>query len=338
MDIETVLGIKWHAASSWEVLLILFSIFMLAIIYFLYKYLQVLKDRRIHDHQLFLFKLKKLGLSNFQIKIINNMLGILRLGESNRFLTETALFEDGVGRFLGFLKDKNEPEETLESICKDISMINDRLFHHSLQRKPIERLMDIEADQILYFITEYKYVYMGKIISKSEKGLDIRLFRSPRQISDLSPGISIKVYIWRSGDAEYVFSSKTLAGKKNILTISISDDFVRGKEFRHPYIDIIVPATLTAIKESGNAEEEIISGTILKINEFEAVMKLSKKLNYNFDYYIDFEILEFHIRSNSRLIASRSVEEENSIYYTLKFDDMSEAAKNILKKYIYEHL
>jgi len=338
MDIETALGIKWHAASSWEVLLILFSVFILGMMYFLYKYLQVLKDRRIHDHQLFLFKLKKLGLSNFQIKIINNMLSILRLGESNRVLTETDLFEDGVGRFLGFLKDKNEPEETLESICRDISAINDKLFHHYIARKPIERLVDIDLEQILYFITEFKYVYMGKIISKSAKGLDIRMFRSPRQVSELSPGIQIKVFIWRSGDAEYIFTSRTLEQKKNILTISISDDLVRGKEFRHPYIDVIVPATLTPVKESPSAEEEITSGTILKINEFEAVMRLSRKLNYNLNYEIDFEILEFHIRSKSTLIASRTIEEENSIYYTLKFDDMSETAKNILKKYIYDHL
>ena len=98
MDIETVFGVIWRQASIFEITIIFLFISTIIFFLFLLKYNQVLKDRKIHDYQLFLFKLKRLGFSNFQIKIINNIVDILQLKDPNALPKDPELYEKAVGR------------------------------------------------------------------------------------------------------------------------------------------------------------------------------------------------------------------------------------------------
>ena len=48
--------------------------------------------------------------------------------------------------------------------------------------------------------------------------------------------------------------------------------------------------------------------------------------------------MDFNFRVYVRIIASKTVEEGGTVYYTVKFDEMSPSSKSVLKKYVYEHL
>jgi len=78
--------------------------------------------------------------------------------------------------------------------------------------------------------------------------------------------------------------------------------------------------------------------TIYKINDYEAVLRVTHKLDYRFRYIIELNVMDFNVRIITRLIATKTVVERDSFFYTVKFDEMSESANNVLKKYIYEHL
>jgi hypothetical protein len=48
--------------------------------------------------------------------------------------------------------------------------------------------------------------------------------------------------------------------------------------------------------------------------------------------------MDYRIKTMTKIISSKTVEEGNAIYYTVKFDEMSPNALSVLKKYVYEHL
>ncbi|HNW29387.1 MAG TPA: hypothetical protein PKN50_13000, partial [Spirochaetota bacterium] len=86
MDIITVLGITWRKASTGD-LIIVFTILMIPVsLFILLKIIQTLKNRKVHEEQLFLFRLKRLGLSNFQIRIVNNLIEMLGFPRPMQFI------------------------------------------------------------------------------------------------------------------------------------------------------------------------------------------------------------------------------------------------------------
>jgi len=93
VDIQTVLGITWYKASAEDVLLVLGLLMVPIAFIIIAKLLQRLKYKRVHEEQLFLFRLKRLGLSNFQIKIINNLLEILEFSNPNQLFDDPEYFE-----------------------------------------------------------------------------------------------------------------------------------------------------------------------------------------------------------------------------------------------------
>jgi len=338
MEIDTVFGFKWKVGTPEDFLLFFVILLLVIAIFGLIRYRFFLEDRKIHDYQLFLFKMRRLGLSNFQIKILNNMTKILRLSNPGLFLDNSRHFEDAIGRFLLFLRGKNELEESMASICKDITIIYEKVYHYQLFKKPLDRMQDIELNQLLYFIIGENNVYLGKIISKDNDILQVQLFRPIKEIQRLKEPGSIKVHIWRIGDAEYEFTSETIGLTDDVVSISFPVEFSRGKEFRHPYIDVIIPAVVGKFDLKPLEEPEHNNGTIIKVNDYEIVIRMNKKLEYKYHYKIECNLLEFQFSVVCTLIADKTINENNLIYYTFKFIDMSEGAKHVLKKYIYEHL
>jgi hypothetical protein len=368
MDIVTVLGITWHKASAGDLLLLVAILMVPISLILLLKVAQRLKDRRIHDEQLFLFKLKRLGLSNFQIKIINNLIEILGFSNPNQFLDNPEYFERAIGRFLTHARGSGQDEDSQNMICRDITTIYDKLYFKLRFKKPLKGLHDVDEEQLIYFSSGEGKVFLGKIISRNDKQFHLKIFGSPGDLSSVSEGKETAFHIFRLGDAAYEFVAPIKGRDGAALIVDLPGEIVRGEETRHPYIDVIIPAHISKIEagapgsdvaeEQGAAardtekvelteedgmmadavKQDKMPCTIYKINDFEAVLRLQEKIDFNFRYILEFMAMDFHFRIVSKIIATKTVEEGDMRYYTVKFDDMSDTAAVVLKKYIYEHL
>ncbi len=368
MDIVTVLGITWRKASTGDLLIFAAVLAVPVSIFILLKIAQRLRDRRIHDEQLFLFKLKRLGLSNFQIKIVNNLVEILGLSNPNHLLEDPVNFERAIGRFLTHARGSGQDEESQCMICRDITAIYDKLYFKLLFKKPLKGLADIDSEQLLYFSAGGNKVFLGKIIAMNEKEFRLKIFGNPAALAAMAGGSPVTFQIFRLGDAEYEFVSRVIGHEGAELRVAVPAELVRREETRHPYVDVIIPARIsrnetqapeTGVKENaeggeppagdaGLSEEEgmladeirpeIFSCTIYKINDFEAVLRLQERLDFNYRYLLEFMAMDFQFKIIVKVIATKTVEEGDVLYYTVKFDEMPDAAAVVLKKYVYEHL
>ncbi len=334
MENQQTVGIfHWQVGSVQNILIFLVIITVIVGgLFFLYSVYVKYRNNQIHDHQLFLFKLKKIGLSSFQIKLLNNLIEILRLTNKLDIFTNPVLIETAIKKFIQYLHNQHEPEDSIASIAKEITIIYDKLFFPSIFKKPLDSLLDLELNQILYFSSPDKKIFLSKLIGKTVREFEIDILNDEFSfaINDL-----LNVFIWRIGDAEYVFETNITGIEKNIVTITIPPEFSRGKEVRHPYIEILTPSIL---KEADSKDDKKIAATLYKINDYEAVIRVNEKLNYNKSYNLEFEIDDFKFEILVRILSNKIIEEGATKYYTLKFEQMSEPARAILKRFMYDHL
>jgi hypothetical protein len=289
--------------------------------------------------------MKKRGLSNFQIKIINNIIKILRLNNPVELINNPEFFEQALGKFLDYIKRSGEQEAVNAEMCKEITLIYENLYHRTTFKKPLNSLREMELNKLLYFTSDGS-AYLGKLITQAEKTYEIQLFRNAKNLRHLTKEIAVKVFLWRVGDAEYIFESKIAGIEDNIVMIEIPEAFTRGKEFRHPYVEVLVEANLKEIKQvkaeegtdAGAEENPPIPCTIFKLNDYEAVARLNQKLDYNLQYQLEFAFDDFNFKIKTHILSNRTVEDKEIYYNTIKFEEMSEVAANILKNYISEHL
>ncbi len=368
MDIVTVLGITWRKASTGD-LLIVFTIIMIPVsLYILLKIVQTLRNRKIHDEQLFLFKLKRLGLSNFQIRIVNNLIEMLGFPNPVQFMEKPELFEKAVGRFLTHTRGAKETEDSQFLICKDLTTIYDKLYFHMKSKKPLKGIQDVDEEQLIYFSPVEGKVFLGKIVSRDTATMSIQIFGNPGDLVAITDKIPVIFHIFRVGDAEYDFTVPVLGREANTLKVELPVEVIKREESRHPYIDVILPALISQEKKMpkekevqeletiieknkdktelpedegmviDEVSEEKLPCTIYKLNDYEAVLRLPQKLDFNYRYILDFQAMDFNFRAYVRIIATKTVEEGSTLYYTVKFDEMSPSSRNVLKKYVYEHL
>jgi hypothetical protein len=378
MDIETIFGITWRKASGGDIALIILLIAVPVVLLLAVAVVRRMRYRRIHDSQLFLFRLRRLGLSNFQIKIVNNIIGILGFSNPLRLLEKQEFFEDAVARLLDHARETGEDGESQCTICRDITIIYDKLYSNMQFKSPIRGVKDLDETQLIYCVATPRKVLLGKIVSWDGRNLYMKVFGGQGSIAGIAFKGPVRFFIFRLGDAEYEFTSSVAGREGSILLVEIPREIRRLGESRHPYIDVILPAELWPIEEqahpaserdagvdaaspgetgeyAGNAEaprgdetgedagqgnvvKEGIPCTIYKINNYEAVIRVGGKLDFRRSYHLDFTVLDFKVRIQTRIIATRTVEEAGTFYYTLKFDTMSEGANNVVKKYVYEHL
>lgn len=378
MDIETIFGITWRKASGGDVALIIVLIAAPVVLLLAVALIRRMRYRHIHDSQLFLFRLRRLGLSNFQIKIVNNIIGILGFSNPMRLLEKQEFFEDAVARFLDHARETGEDGESQCLICRDITIIYDKLYSNMQFKSPLRGVKDLDETQLVYCLAAPRRALLGKIVSWDGRNLYMKVFGGPSRIAGLDLKGPLRFYIFRMGDAEYEFTSSISGREGSTLLVEIPREIERKGESRHPYIDVILPAELIPvidqgaadlegvavvhaeaveakavaaegeetpsgeerIEDTGQAEiaEERIPCTIYKVNNYEAVIRVGGKLDFRRRYHLDFTILDFKVRVLTRIIATRTVEEAGAFYYTFKFDSMSEGANNVVKKYVYEHL
>jgi len=337
VEIPTVLGIQWRMATASDILTLTGILLIPLMILIIIRLYNRHKRHAIHDSQLFLFRLKRLGLSNFQIKIVNNLVSIIGFTNPNPLLEKAELFESATGKFLAHVRRRGESEDSLTMICKDISIIYDKLYHPSRIKMPLRSVQDIIEDQLIYFMGNGNKVYMGRATSSNNKYLYIKILGNIAEMKPLSNMNPVKFHIFRPGDAEYTFTTTVAGSEGGLLSVEIPQEILRGEDSRHPYIDVIIPAQLSSIG-LGDKNQVKMSCTIYRINEWEAVLRINIKLDHDDKYILEFNELDFNFKIPSKIIVQKTVEESGVFYYTLKFEEMSENASQVLKKYMYEHL
>ena len=187
MDIQTVLGITWHQASAQDVLLVAGLLMIPIAIIIIAKVLQRLKYKRIHDEQIFLFKLKRLGLSNFQIKIINNLIEILEFSNPNQLFDDPEYFESAIGKFLTHTRTTDESEESQFMMCRDITSIYEKLYFNTRSKKPLRNIADLDNEQLIYFSPVPGRAFLGKINSRDNRSLYLTIFGRPADLAGIPP-------------------------------------------------------------------------------------------------------------------------------------------------------
>lgn len=341
--IEVLFGpsASWPTPYPLEIAIGLIIIILLFSLLVLVRYNAILKNRQSQAHQLFLFKAKQLGLSNYQFKIINGLVNISSIRDPNIILSDASLFENSIGIFLEYLKKTNEEADSLANIGKDIIVTYEKIFHSKTYRKPISKISEIDENTLICLIAENNEIFIGKTKNINADGYIIQIFRKPAIIHNIINS-SLRAYIWRSGDAEYSFETRILNYENNEIILELPNDISRGKEVRLPYIEVMIPCSVqngTSGENTINGENNnTIAGNVFKINESEAVIRVTQNLDYKFNYYIFFEIDSFKMKISSKLLADRTIHEQGVHYYTFKFVEISEIAERILKKYITNHL
>ncbi len=350
-------------------LMIVFTILMIPIsLFILLKIIQTIRNRKIHDEQLFLFKLKRLGLSNFQIRIVNNLIEMLGFPNPVQFIGNPELFERAVGRFLTHMRGTGETEDSQFLICRDLTTIYDKLYFHMKSKKPLKGIHEVDEEQLIYFSPVEGKVFLGKIISRDAATMNIKIFGNLGDLAAIPEKKPVTFHVFRVGDADYDFTSPVYGREGTALKVGLPGEVVKREESRHPYIDVILPALISREKKMpkekeireleqiiekseekiespedegliiDEIEDEKLPCTIYKLNDYEAVLRLSQKLDFNYRYILNFQVMEFNFMAYVRIIATKTVEEGGTSYYTVKFDDMSPTSSNVLKKYVYEHL
>lgn len=341
---KTIFGVEWPIPDILGITLTLLFLLLILGFYLLFRYNQSLQSKKSQAQQLFLFKTRQLGLSNFQVRMLNGIVDTLRLADPMKIMEGPELFESAIGNFLVYLAEKHEKEESLASICQDLIITYEKLYHPTAFRRPLERIGDIEDKQLLYLVTQDETIFIGKLLKKENGSFVLQVFRSPQSILKIKGGDALTVFLWRAGDAEYTFNSKLLAIGPNTVEIEVPQEFNRGKEVRHPFVDVIIPCIITELitiqdgqKDEARTPAEM-NGIVYKLHEDELIMRIPRKLDYNKTYIINFTLSDFKMKITAIIIAERTIHEENVYYNTFRYIEVSDAAKGILKKYIAEHL
>lgn len=338
MDIKTPFGFSWPVPTTGQALLILLGLVIALALFLVVRYIKILEQKRINDYQLFLFQMKRRGLSNFQIKILNNMVTYLRLSAPTFILKDPDMFESSLSDFIHYLRDRVEPDETMDGICRDMILIYEKLYQPSYFHKPLESMSEIDDGLIVYFTTGNNTTHLAKVIGKDRDTLSLRLFHNRHPLGDMEEPQPVSIHILRVNDAEYLAKTTTVSMKDGVLSVALPGEFIREREFRHPYINVIIPVVMTKVPLSPVEDKQEIRGTIFRLNEYEGVVRSSIPIEYQREYVSAFELMEYRFNITCRIIASRTVEEEDIYYYTLKFMDTTEAAKNVLTRFITDHM
>ena len=123
-----IVNISWPLPGVFGITLLLGMIFATVVIYLVIYYFRLKEQTRIQNYQLFLFQVKRKGLSNFQIKILRNMSAYLKLANPRDLVSNAALFESSLADFTGYIKSQNEERENITDIIRDIAVIHKKIF------------------------------------------------------------------------------------------------------------------------------------------------------------------------------------------------------------------
>ena len=334
-------GVQWPGFNTLALIVLITLIALSATFLLLLRNYYSIRDKRKKTYQLFLFKTKQLGLTNYQYKVLNGLVDMLALKNPTTILEQHLLFESSIGRFLSFLMKEPLNHDELLEICRDLIITHEKIYHPMVYRSPIALPDEIEPDTLFFFVTESGDAFIAKVQNLDEEYIHAAIFRKSG-IPNNTLGSALTAYIWRTGDAEYSFVSRIEAISGNTVSLQKPEKLIRGKEERLPLVDVMLPCKIEKQRQENKkddaAEEIVLQCSISKLNRNEAVVKLGQKISYNKNYYLDFVVTDFNVHVLTRVIADRTLTEGNTTYYTFKFIEATDAAKKILKDYLVNHL
>lgn len=333
-----IFRITWPGPGTTGIIIVLSMLFVVLVVYLLVAYLKIRERERLHNYQLFLFQVKRKGLSSFQIKILNNMASYMKLSNPTAITVNSSLFESMLFDFVEYLQKSRENEEERMDICRDLLVIYEKLYVRPAYREPLSSMSEVEDGQILYVTAAPGKTYIGKVSGRGKNFLALQLFTPVKNIKEFEGEQELGIFIVRVNDAEYRIKTKSAGVEGNRVLAVFSDDIVREKAYRHPYINVVVPVVIIQPWNSETEEELEFDGTIYRLNEFECELRTEVPMSYEREYTLVFEMSDYSFRVMARVISSRTVEHEKVYYLTMKFREMSKPAIAVLSNYISDHL
>ncbi len=351
MDVyNPVVNISWPMPGVFGISIVLGIIFAVLVIYLVLYFFRLKGQARIHNYQLFLFQVKRKGLSNFQIKILRNMSAYLKLSNPKELISNAALFESSLDDFTEYIKAQNEEKENITDIVRDIAVIHKKIFSRAAYPKPFESMTDLEDSEIIYLTDEADNIFPGKVTGRGNGFITLRLFTPAKNLKLFEKELPVTLHVLRINDAEYMVKTMTSGVDMNHLKIKVPGEITKEREFRHPYINVTLTAFITVEKPQVAATDdttgpveaadtvEKIECTITQLNEYECVLRSPALLSFEKHYPISFELDNFKFITMSRVISSKTVERESVYYLTLKFMEMSDSGRAVLRKFIAESM
>lgn len=336
MYIDTIFGMRWRIPTAGEILFIVFIIVFIVLILVFVRLILTRGETLDHEKQYMLFKSKQKGLTNYQYRILNGMIRIIRLSNPTDIFSSHELFEQSIGQFINYIQTtKEDKPESIVHIMKDIVITYEKLYLNAEVRKPINMIESLENGHFIFFYTDDGRIYLGKLLGQKDKYIILQLFRKPSDIKKFPVNETVHCYLWRSGDAEYTFDS-IFAGttQKNHVFLEKPEILKRGTEVRLPYVNVLIPCTLIDSKDRENKH----LGTVVRLAEHEVVFQSSHELNSTGDWSIEFVIDDFTVKTNGSILNEKTVNNKKILYITFKFTELSNPAHSVLKKYLLEHI
>ena len=350
--------LEMKVASDIQIGSILLIIMSLIILYFVVKLIFDKQNKQKAEKVIFLAKAQKLGLTNNQIEVLSHIIKINNLSHNTTLVHDATLikqemFEDSIGQLIEKFKNQQMPlVNILNNVCKNISLVYEKIYYPAKLKKRLVKLQDITTDQIIYFTPEKETdkIFFGKIVSVSNETVTAKVFKRQPNIKMLENDTTIKTSMWRIADAEYCFvtNAKLSSEEGNSLEMSIPKELLVKQELVRPYIDVMIDCKLTAIekeeqkstetkeqaKDKKNQPPETVLGRIFKMNNHEIVVLVQTKLSQDENYWLDFIIDDFKFSFASKVIAGKFDQSTNTSQCTLDLKNLSPIASQVFKNYI----
>jgi hypothetical protein len=277
------------------------------------------------------------GLTKYQMQILVRIAEIRNLDESARILNDPESFEQSIGAYLIQVRRMDDKNTPLESVCRDIIITHEKLYHQSDVRKPLAAMAEIETNRLVFLITNEGLFDIGRLADKRERGFGIQLLGGARTAGKFVPGMQVRCYVWRSGDGGYVFTSPVDKSTGTFVEIRMPEQFEHVEADHFPFIDVNVPCTIVPPALPGEEDgPALMDGLIFKLDENEAVIRTKEKLQFNIPYALEFKMDEFRIRAASRIMRDIYFKDRTVYYYNVRFTEISGAAKTFIRNYIIE--
>ncbi len=336
MYIETIFGLRWRIPTSTELILIIFIIVLIILVFVFIRLLLIRNQSEEHENQYILFRAKQKGLTNYQYRILNGMIRIIKLPTPSDIFKSSELFEKSIGSFIKYVQNSKQDEpEMLVKIMKDIVITYEKLYLNAEIRKPLQSPELLEAGHFIFFYTDKNRFFLGKLATHKQQYLILKLFRLPAELGALPVNETVHCYLWRSGDAEYTFDTLCAGSKDSFVYLVRPETFERGAEVRLPYVSTLTPCSLVDEKDVSKRQHQ---GTIIRLAEHEVTFQSSHELRSGEDWNIEFVVDEFTIHCQGTIISEKNVSDKKIVYITFKFSKLSDAARSVIKRYIVEHL
>jgi hypothetical protein len=334
---ETIFGFRWPVPSVFDIAIMVFIILLFVFIMFIIYFSLIKKETKNQAFQLFLFRVKNLGLTTYKIKILHAIVDSLSLGNPIKLLNRPLLFETAINRYHNYLTKHRESIDSMKLIYEEIIEIYETLYRPSLYREELKHIVDIDKGQLFRLIIDDRYVLIGKL-SEIKDYVRIKICTKHRKKFKLRNIRSAGVFFFRPGDAEYEFSSRIISIDKRYIEISIPPKFTRIKPIRLPDIDVEIKGMLKPVQKEDldgkQPEEHELECYVLKLNRDEASINVQRPLDFKKEIFLEFEIDGFLIKIKSVILSEKRLRASSSYYYTLKFTEMSDAAREVINKFL----